>query len=482
LEVFNTQQTPVTIQQQQQPSPQQPLGQYNRHLVATRLSELPGVSPALAIQAGNAVQQHVLQRTARRRLRLFLRKRDEIWDSSTTNNNSGMTFKNGNAMMNEKDASSILTINTPNDLNQVIQLLLEKGLTGTDICTIFSHTPSVALMRPTAVTTRDRQEDETREEEENNTLDSTVTRAFTDLLSNSLKLRKYDARKVSTLLVMTRYSYVLARLTHTLTLVYHIHTQVLRNCPGLLTVKGSKNAQHVVTLLSNIGVSTTSLARDKNALPVLLSRSPAALFRLVAFLSSDAVRMNIQTIGPLLRRADCAPLLNAVAPVPRLQPEDNFVVTKNGENEWSWKTTSQEEKRKQINNVYRQMSITAWTLRHEIGTKDLGKVIAAYPSVLLLDAETKILPTASYLMNDLGIWQDDLPRVLQLYPVLLGMDVEDMKKIVNYLLSLEVSQENLASIFRAFPSLFQLDIEKDMEPVIQFLRDIGITNVGRFIT
>jgi hypothetical protein len=231
-----------------------------------------------------------------------------------------------------------------------------------------------------------------------------------------------------------------------------------------------------------MGVSTTSLARDKNALPVLLSRSPAALFRLVAFLSSDAVRMNIQTIGPLLRRADCAPLLNAVAPVPRLQPEDNFVVTKNGENEWSWKTTSQEEKRKQINNVYRQMSNTAWTLRHEIGTKDLGKVIAAYPSVLLLDAETKILPTASYLMNDLGIWQDDLPRVLQLYPVLLGMDVEDMKKIVNYLLSLEVSQENLASIFRAFPSLFQLDIEKDMEPVIQFLRDIGITNVGRFIT
>ena len=58
----NTQQTSITIQQQQplQPSQQQPLGQYNRHLVATQLSELQGVSPALAIQAGNAVQQHVL--------------------------------------------------------------------------------------------------------------------------------------------------------------------------------------------------------------------------------------------------------------------------------------------------------------------------------------------------------------------------------------------------------------------------------------
>ena len=188
-----------------------------------------------------------------------------------------------------------------------------------------------------------------------------------------------------------------------------------------------------------------------------------------------------QAIGPLLKRADCASLLNAVAPVPRLQQNDDFVVSNNGKHVLSWGTSSQ-ERREKINDVYRQMSNTAWTLRHEIGTKDLGKVIAAYPSVLLLDAETKILPTASYLMNDLGIWQDDLPQVLQLYPVLLGMDVEDMKRIVNYLLSLEVSQENLASIFRAFPSLFQLDIEKDMKPVVQFLREIGITNVGRFIT
>lgn len=261
---------------------------------------------------------------------------------------------------------------------------------------------------------------------------------------------------------------------------------MLRNCPGLLTVRGSKNAKQIITLLASLGVSKRSLARDKTALPVLLSRSPAALFRLVAFLSSDAVRMNVQTIGPLLRRADCASLLNAVAPVPRLQQDaDQAMVNNNVEDSTSavlfWGRSSQ-ERREQINDTYRQMSVTAWTLRHEIGTKDLGKVIAAYPSVLLLDAETQILPTASYLMNDLGIWQDDLPRVLQLYPVLLGMYVQDMKRVVNYLLSLEVAEENLASIFRAFPSLFTLDIEKDMKPVVQFLREIGITNVGRFIT
>jgi hypothetical protein len=128
------------------------------------------------------------------------------------------------------------------------------------------------------------------------------------------------------------------------------------------------------------------------------------------------------------------------------------------------------------------MSKTAWTLRYQIGTVDLGKVIAAYPAVLLLDAETQILPNAEYLMNQLGIWQDDLPRVLQLYPALLGMPVQDMERVSMYLTSLEVPAENLGSIFRSFPALLTLDIRKDMVPVIAFLRTIGVTNMGRFIS
>ena len=238
-----------------------------------------------------------------------------------------------------------------------------------------------------------------------------------------------------------------------------------------------------MTLLSSLGVSATSLARDKNALPVLLSRSPAALFRLVAFLSSDAVRMPVQAIGPLLRKHESLAILNAVAPVPRLQKMVDQDVVRNETQTEALKFHVEEQRVvESIHSVYRNMSSTAWTLRHCIGTKDLGKVIAAYPSVLLLDAEEQILPTARYLMNDLGIWEDDLPRVLQLYPTLLGMNVEEMKRVPDYLLSLEVSQESLASIFRAFPSLLTLDVEEDIEPVIQFLREIGIANVGRFVT
>jgi mTERF len=272
-----------------------------------------------------------------------------------------------------------------------------------------------------------------------------------------LNLRKYDARKV------------------------------IRNTPGLLSKNGSKSAVDVVALLTRLGVSSNSIARDKNALPRLLSRSPKDLFRLVAFLASDAMRMPMSNIGPLLRRNECMMLLDFVAPVPWIEKTMTGSTLSDSRSRNShFYVLSRAEKSlhtEYINEIYKAMTTTAWALRNEIGTADLGKIIATYPSVLLLDAEKQILPTAKFLMEDLGIWEDDLPRVLQLYPVLLGKDISEMEKVVEYLFSLEVEPDNLSSILRAFPSLLTMNIERDMAPVVEFLSEhIGISNVGRFIT
>jgi hypothetical protein len=228
------------------------------------------------------------------------------------------------------------------------------------------------------------------------------------------------------------------------------------------------------------------MARDKTALPTLLSRSPAGIFRLISFLSSDAVRMPLANIGPLIRRADGQELLDAVAPIPRLQnPVNSDGVSE--EQAIDQKVESaiygrrSEIRRDQVNQVYKNMIKTAWTLRNEIGTEDLGKVVAAYPSVLLLDAETQILPSANYIMEELGIMEGDLVSVLQLYPALLGKDVYEMQKVVEFLEALEISNDNLPIMFRAFPALLTLDVDKDMMPVVQYLQSIGISNVGRFI-
>lgn len=439
------------------------LGQYNRNRVAAVLkSKATGdLGDNLALQAGQRVQSQALARTARRRVRDFLKQRDQVWSA---NGHDGAKEKapplpTANSLEGNSETSPdpcVMRSNvgrarsTAYSFEETIDVFLAYGLTVKDVAEVLTHSPGIALMRPTR-----------KENSNGESLEETLERVLTQLLCGTLQLRRYDARKV------------------------------LRNSPGLLTMRGSQAAANVVQLVSQLGLSTNALARDKAALPTMLSRSPDAIFRLVAFLSSDAVRMPVDKIGPLLRKPSCHELLDVVAPVTRHQDseedqeDDDLIrdITSTDPNVVSalWGRSSQ-LRRIRINQVYRDMTDTAWTLRHEIGTEDLGKVIAAYPAVLLLDAKTEILPTARYLMEELGIWEDDLPRVLQLYPALLGMRVHDMERVVEYLVSLEVAPENLASIFRSFPSLLTLDVEADMLPVVNFLRSVGISNVGRFVS
>jgi mTERF len=432
------------------------MGQFNRNRVAKLLmSTDEGVDEQLAYHAGDCVQNHVLARTARRRVREFLKERDTMWVEGL-----------GNETQSAITDSSKMTRGVPKQLDygfaDVVDVLVENGLSAKDIATILIHTPSIALMRPRRIVP-----DTTPEETllGGETIEETVQRALSGLLCTTLKLRRYDARKV------------------------------LRNCPGLLTKRGSRSAYQVVAAMAKLGVSTSSIARDKQALPALLSRPPAALFRLIAFLSSDAIRMPVQQIGPLIRRNGALELLDAVAPVPQFEPmKDAATTTSEGNTSISGDTVedvkvlsgsmgrSTEERKKLIDDTYDRMSTTAWTLRNEIGTVDLGNVIASYPGVLLLDAAEQVLPSAKYLMTELGIWEGDLPRVLQLYPNLLGTPTSQMKEVVAFILAQGVEQENLGSIFRSFPALLTLDIESDMMPVVQFLQSIGVKNVGRFIS
>ena len=246
--------------------------------------------------------------------------------------------------------------------------MIRLGLTVNDIAEILKHTPGIALMRPQG------------DSGDGETLETTLTRIL-DLLGKALGLRRYDARKI------------------------------IRACPGLLTMRRSKAAEQVVLIMSKLGVSSRALSRDLSALSLFLLRPPSSIFRLVSFLASDAIRMPVNQIGPLLRRRECRELLNAVAPIPSREEllassdRDYYEEGANGDDDnddivlsavdpriasalWGRESI---QRRDRIEETYRLMSSTAWTLRNRIGTKDLGKVIAAYPSVLLLDAETKIL-------------------------------------------------------------------------------------------
>jgi hypothetical protein len=448
-------------------------GQFNCHRVVSVLLEKdPHLDATAAEVAGEVVQSQALARKVRRQIRSFLKERDQVLSQDISIGDSRSMTSGGTSLEAEStnvvseplstqptklfvpSSSStaipdqqLLTIPT-HTFEESVEVMMELGLTVKDVVAILQHTPGVALMRPRG------------DNGQGETLETTLTRVL-NLLGETLRLRRYDARKL------------------------------IRTCPGLLTVRRSKAAEQVVIIMSRLGVSANALSRDLPALADFLLRPPASIFRLVSFLASDAIRMPVKQIGPLLRRRECREVLDCVAPIPT---REVLMATNDNQNDdddiadavdptvasalWGQESI---QRRGRIESTYRRMSKTAWTLRHEIGTKDLGKVIAAFPSVLLLDAEETILPNAQYLMHELGIWEDDLPRVLQLYPALLGTDLERMKQVTNYLLSLEVPEENLASIFRSFPHLLRLDAQSEMQPVVEFLQSVGIRNLGRFV-
>jgi len=284
-----------------------------------------------------------------------------------------------------------------------------------------------------------------------------LDRAYGEVLCGMLKLRKYDARKV------------------------------IRTCPNLLTPHGSSSAQEVINILSSLHVSPSSLSRDKASLPILLSRSPAALFRLIAFLSGDGVRMPVDRIGPFIRRSECKPLLDRVAPLPRNAVHSGGTIGDGGAGSVGVPSmemllnSANEGLEAEIVKTYKQMYHTAIFLREEVGIDNVGKVMSSYPDILMTDVEERIIPFFDFLCDDLGIDEEDVPMIIEAHPALLRMELSEMKEVREYLLEIGVEENSFPSIFKAFPSLLTLDIHSNMMPVVEFLKGIGVCNVGRFI-
>jgi len=215
--------------------------------------------------------------------------------------------------------------------------------------------------------------------------------------------------------------------------------------------------------------------------------------------------MPLEQIGPLLRRRVGRELMDFLLPVPATsysknsiqqqqkqladanEPELALEVTASEEETSSaedaaaaWRLT-RKQRQDRIERTYAVMYTTARILKAQIGSDDLSKVVASYPSVLLLDAEKQILPVARYLMGGLGIWQNDLSSVLNMYPTLLGTKIEELERRVSYVLAMGVDEDDLAGIFRAFPGLFDLPVG-EMEKVVSYLESIGVQDIGAFVT
>ena len=188
--------------------------------------------------------------------------------------------------------------------------------------------------------------------------------------------------------------------------------------------------------------------------------------------------MPVDRIGPLFRRSECANLLDFVAPLSNKQIIDSSVLFDNlakGGGEINSATETE------ITRRYKMMFKTAKHLRRVVGMTDLGRSISAYANILTLEVDTQIDPCITFLTEDVGLYEEEIPNVLELYPQLLGGNIIEMQRNVEYLRKLEVAEEDLGSIFRAFPALLTLPVP-NMDKVVEFLKDVGVSNIGRFVT
>jgi len=333
---------------------------YNSQNIASRLTDL-GVPMEEATAAGNAVQNYVMAKTARKRIRKFLRDRDDVWISDVAEEEEyeELPVIQRSATYRLSSFYEELPVwGRECSISGVVDLMLGRGLTGRDIAAVFAHTPSVSMTRVKG----------NEGEGKGEMLEDTLDRAYGEVLCGMLKLRKYDARKV------------------------------IRTCPNLLTPHGSSSAQEVINILSSLHVSPSSLSRDKASLPILLSRSPAALFRLIAFLSGDGVRMPVDRIGPFIRRSECKPLLDRVAPLPRNAVHSGGTIGDGGAGSVGVPSmemllnSANEGLEAEIVKTYKQMYHTAIFLREEVGIDNVGKVMSSYPDILMTDVEERIIP------------------------------------------------------------------------------------------
>ena len=196
--------------------------------------------------------------------------------------------------------------------------------------------------------------------------------------------------------------------------------------------------------------------------------------------------MRPENVGALIRKPACADLLDAVAPVEPLNRMeisefladlDPISLLANSDDRAQAQALLQ---RQRVDDAYRTMTETAATLCHNVGVQNLASMIAASPGVLLLDM-SQFTSVVDFLA-DVGVDEEDVPIIMQSYPALIEADLANLEQTVAYLRSLGVQDDSLGGIFRAFPSLLLLDVEIDMMPVVSFLKEIGVVNIGRFIT
>ncbi|KAG5187906.1 mTERF-domain-containing protein [Tribonema minus] len=226
--------------------------------------------------------------------------------------------------------------------------------------------------------------------------------------------------------------------------------RVLRRAPQvLLPRQDGSTPVDTIAALQALGLKPKMVSMEVIRWPRLLTYSPASLMELATWLGSAEVGMRAASDD------SSAVSLNVLRQAPWLAEHD----------------------------LETQLRPVARYLQESLGIRDMQRVLRAYPQILCCSITKDLEPRVWFLTEEVGINEEDVPRVVQTFPLLFAVPVERMRGVYGLLASeLLITRPDITKIVRAFPSLLGLEPEKHVRAVVAYMRSLGIQNIGRFVS
>ena len=218
---------------------------------------------------------------------------------------------------------------------------------------------------------------------------------------------------------------------------------------------GAKNAKQIVYFLSHAGVSQKWLKNNKPFLADMIGREGKTLLKTVLFLvEEESVQIPWDKLAQVIKNPSFSLILS---------------------------TFVSNEDKNEVSLAYENLQGNCRALKQSrYGEIDVSKVAVVYPEILVMEkGSLRISKCLDMLVNTVGVDTEDITKVVERYPVLLGTPLSELLVARNFLNDIKVQE--LGKVVKAFPYVLLIQ-RHQMIKVTTFLSNIGVINVGRFVT
>ena len=120
--------------------------------------------------------------------------------------------------------------------------------------------------------------------------------------------------------------------------------------------------------------------------------------------------------------------------------------------------------------------ITRWLQDLGLKNAEVAKVIASFPAVLGCSIEENLKPTVQWF-QDLGLKKAEVAKVVARNPQVLGYSIEEnLKPTVQWFQDLGLKKAEVAKVVARNPQVLAYSIEGNLKPTVQWFRDLGLKN------